>query len=279
MSTASIKESSPFNTRIILRALIVLGICALWVSLTWVKPPFHSGIWKICFKALNGLIHDVMAIKGIYRWAARSAFSALVPIALLWVIRPPWTLGMGKPRAEGWRMAALGWLIAAPVLIWLGTRTGVQHYYDDLFKPGGMMRLPAYAISILVEHMFIQGVVLGLALPSLGELRSRDWFSRADHDPTRRGPLAWFGLGLPWGERGISAWLGVPKAAWPAILASSLIFSQVHVGKDIGELISAVPGGIALAILTLRAGSVWPGVILHFCTALLALATMAVFVL
>jgi membrane protease YdiL (CAAX protease family) len=234
-------------------------------------------LWKVPYKALNHLIHDIFAVRGLWRWALRGLIAALLPVLLISLFRSPSAMGLGRPRPVGLRLSLLFWLVSMPLLLWLGTRQGMQTYYHRLLDPGGLSKLPAYALAIVSEHAFIQGLVLGLALPSAPGDRGGHLFNAEAPEARREGLLGPFGLGLPWGETGLSAWLGVPGAAWPALLASSLIFAQVHVGKDIGELLTAIPGGLGLAILTLRARSIWPGVLLHFGTALVILATMIVF--
>lgn len=125
----------------------------------------------------------------------------------------------------------------------------------------------ANALVIVVEHALIEGVLFVLAL--LGGTMGHA------PDPPRTGRLAFLGFGYPiGGERTLCAWLGVPKEVWPALVGQALVFGLVHMGKDVGELVTAFPGGLGLGLLTYRVRSVWPSVLLHLGTGATVLVTL-----
>jgi membrane protease YdiL (CAAX protease family) len=95
-------------------------------------------------------------------------------------------------------------------------------------------------------------------------------------EPLRSGVLGSFGFGLPRGTRGFSAWFGISENAWPALIGQTLVFGAIHVQKDVGELVMSVPGGLALGILTYRARSIWPSVVLHQAASAIVLATVSI---
>ena len=68
-------------------------------------------------------------------------------------------------RLHGWRIVALGLAIALPFCVWLGTRPGMQAFYAHMLGRIGWKSLLANALVIVVEHAWIQGVILSLALP------------------------------------------------------------------------------------------------------------------
>jgi hypothetical protein len=143
----------------------------------------------------------------------------------------------------------------------------VQRYYAGFVRRGGAPDVVASAFVVLVEHVYIEGLVLALALPS-GGLHPID-------EPPRQGKLAWLGFGLPPGERGLLAWLGIPAGAWPALIGQALLFGLVHAGKAVAELWTAFPGGLGLGVLTYRIRSVWPSVLLHLGTGAVILLVAA----
>jgi len=51
---------------------------------------------------------------------------------------------------------------------------------------------------------------------------------------------------------------------WPAILVNTVIYSLAHVTKGVRETILAIPFGILLCYLTLKTGTIWIAVCLHF---------------
>jgi hypothetical protein len=124
-------------------------------------------------------------------------------------------------------------------------------------------------LVIVVEHVWIAGLVLALALPG-GHLPRHD-----DPAPPRQGRFQSLGFGLVPGEHGISAWLGIPTSAWPALLGQAVLFGAIHISKDAGELIASFPGGLALGLITYRVGSIWPTVALHAGTSAVVLLVVA----
>jgi len=51
---------------------------------------------------------------------------------------------------------------------------------------------------------------------------------------------------------------------WPAILVNTVIYSLAHIPKGARETILAVPFGILICYLTLKTGTIWVAVFLHY---------------
>ncbi|HAD12155.1 MAG TPA: hypothetical protein DCF33_06920, partial [Saprospirales bacterium] len=51
---------------------------------------------------------------------------------------------------------------------------------------------------------------------------------------------------------------------WPAIIINTSIYSLVHVPKNGKEGIGAIPLGLLLCVITLRTGSIWVALIVHW---------------
>jgi hypothetical protein len=180
---------------------------------------------------------------------------------------PPRALGMGRMAQHGWRIVAVGFVIALPVLVWVGLQPGIYRYYAKMFTADGYSPLLANAVVIVVEHAFIEGLLLALALP-------RGWrFEELGAEPARRGRLAWLGFGNTEGGRGLLDWIGIPPVVLPALVGQALVFGLVHAGKEVSELVTAFPGGFGLGLLTYRIRSVWPSVLLHLGTGAIILGT------
>ena len=74
----------------------------------------------------------------------------------------------------------------------------------------------------------------------------------ASHSATRqprRGARAFIGLGfpagLPYDDRTVWQWLGIPAIVTPALVLHALVFGAVHVGKEMDEVMPAFPGASA----------------------------------
>jgi hypothetical protein len=75
----------------------------------------------------------------------------------------------------------------------------------------------------------------------------------------------------------ITGWLGLPGGCVPAIVASAVLFSLVHVGKDARELLLSLPGGVALGYLAYRTNTWLTPFVLHLATAGTACLMMLAF--
>ncbi len=258
----------PSTSRIVTRAFVACALGALWVSLFWVQPARYWPVWEDIYRGSDRLIYDVLGLKGHWRWVLKSYLFVLVPIGLVWLLGvKPRALGMGRMAQHGWRIVATGFVIALPALVWLGMRPGIYKYYAKMFTADGWQPILANAVVIVVEHAFIEGLLLALALPV-------GWrFEELPDEPPRRGPLAWLGFGNTEGGRGFLDWVGIPREVLPALVGQALVFGLVHAGKEFGELITAFPGGFGLGLLTYRIRSVWPSVLLHLGTGMIILLT------
>jgi len=49
-----------------------------------------------------------------------------------------------------------------------------------------------------------------------------------------------------------------------AVLVQTLATTLVHIGKPVGEILGAIPAGLVWGALALRAGSIWPVVLVHW---------------
>lgn len=254
-----------------LRALVVLVPTTAWASLSFIglakQWPLVGEVWRF-----SRFAFDELGVSPAMGWACKGALFTALGIAVLRLfIRRPFLLHALRLDPSMWRLLLLALLVALPVQVALGLSPGMQHFYRRFFEVGGAERVLANAITIVAEHLWIEGVVLGLALlPGLVE-RMRD-----DERGPRTGRLARFGLGFPAaGPRTVSAWLGVPREAWPAIVAQGALFFLGHFTKDPGEVASSLPGGLAVGWLSLRTRSFVPAMVLHLITGAVVLGTMA----
>jgi hypothetical protein len=258
--------------RAILRATIVCGLGFVWTWFIWFKTARSFPVMQEAILAVERAF-IVVPITGSLAWAFRSGVFILVPLTIiLAIVRHPAALGLGRVQPGGWRFVALGLAVASPFCIWLGMRPGMQAYYSHMFGDGGWKPLLANALVIVVEHAWIQGVILSLALPRGAAP------SHGVAPLSRRGALAFIGLGFPTGlprdERSVWQWLGIPAIATPSLILQALVFGAVHVGKELDEVIAAFPGGLGLGMLTYRTGAVWPSVTLHLSTGAMIVGTI-----
>lgn len=254
--------------RIVARAAIVNVLGFFWVALFWFRPARSWPVYEDVYRLSDRIVAQLTGWSGHFNWALKSWIFVLVPIGVLFLFgKKPTALGMGRMARYGWRILLVSFVVSLPVLVWLGLRPGMHAYYAGMFRPDGWKPILANAIVIVVEHMWIEGVLLALALPGGG-------FAHDEEDPPREGRLAFLGFGQPAGGTTLWTWLGVPPTVLPALIGQALVFGAVHAGKDVGELLSAFPGGFGLGLLTYRIRSVWPSVLLHVGTGAVVLLTI-----
>lgn len=212
----------------------------MWTSCFWFKPalawPIAGDLHRVVDQALLGA-----GLPPLARWVAKSALFTLLPVLVLRLARRDALALAGRPRA---RRGAFLWVSAAyaaslPFLLWLSYRPGMHAFYLRMFRDGVTAPVLANLAALVLEHLWIFGALLQLALPPGSRSDERD-------------------IGIR--ER--------LRSALPATVAVSLVFGAVHAGKDFGEILTAFPGGLGLALLTWWTGSLWPGVVLHAATSL-----------
>ena len=193
--------------------------------------------------------------------AAHLAFGMVVPGSVLLAAgRLPGDVGLGLPNALGGRLMVSGVLVSIPFGLWLLNAL-----------PGGA--IPATLrfgdlcafLAMVPEHFLICGVVTAIMLPG------RRLPCDAPIAPIEGGPftrvLRWLGFAQPESSARGGRWLGwfgLNRASFGAVIASGLMFGMIHVGKPALELVLSVPGGIAIAYVTLRSRSNWPALCAHW---------------
>ena len=210
-------------------------------------------------------------------WAASSvATGFLIPIAVLLMARRRLSdMGLGRPNRLGWRFTAAGIVLAIPfgLLVLADNPQAMAEVWKD-FRYIGMCG----GIVMIPNHFLIGGVFVALLLPER-KLPEAVSIMPVEGNPIRRG-LRWVGLAQRPHERADPrwlAWFGLTPASLFAILASGLLFMIAHVGEGGLELALALPGGAAIAYMTLRTHSIWPGLLAHYALNLIPLGLWLLF--
>lgn len=256
------------TSRIFQRAVFATLLGAFWVSLFWFQPARYWPVFEDIYRGTDTLVYELFGLKGTWRWVFKSYVFVCVPIVVVWLLGvPPKALGMGRMAQHGWRIVAVGFALSLPVLVWVGLQPGIYKYYAKMFRADGWDPILANAVVIVVEHAFIEGLLLAVALPP-------GWrFEEMGPEPRRSGRLCWLGFGNTDGGRGFFDWVGIPPQVLPALVGQALVFGFVHAGKELAELVTSFPGGFGLGLLTYRIRSVWPSVLLHLGTGAIILTT------
>lgn len=168
-------------------------------------------------------------------------------------------VGIGMPNVLGWRLVLVSAAISVPFGLWL-----LAAYPNLARQPLITKHHLGGLLAIIPEHFLICGVYVAVLLPG------RRFPDRVPVAATA-GPLVtrvlrWLGLAQPAppGANRVLAWFGLTAASLFAIVASGVLFAMVHVGKAALELVLSLPGGVAVAYVTLRSRSIWPAVLAHW---------------
>jgi hypothetical protein len=261
------------TTRLLGRAALVVAVALAWASLFWFLPPQKA--WPAlqrASEAIGAMIVEASGLRRPWVWVVKSWLLAGVVVAATARWHGGRRTGLLRPSAAGMRLTLLCLLVALPAQIALGLDPAMPAYYRAFFGDRGSSWIAANALVMVVEHMFIEGAVLALALPA--------GLPDVDERP-RRGFFGWRALGAAGlgplvdpAAPGPRTWLGIPVEAWPAVVGQGLVFGCIHFTKAPSELVSAFPGGVAVGWLTVRTGSVWPAATLHLGTGAVVLGTM-----
>jgi membrane protease YdiL (CAAX protease family) len=198
----------------------------------------------------------------------------VVPASLLYLSGLKLTdVGMGMPNTLGMRMIILGIAISIPFGIVLLNSKNYDTGQSPL-NPEYIMTL----LSMIPEHFLVTGVCTALMLPGR-RLPSDVSFEPVEGNFIEKG-LRWFGLAqrsANTGSNRILDWFGLTWVSLFAIVASGAVFRMIHLGKNDLELMLSLPGGIAIAYMTIRSHSIWPSVISHWSLNLIPLGILLFF--
>jgi membrane protease YdiL (CAAX protease family) len=210
-------------------------------------------------------------------WAAGRVVTGFVlPIAALVMARRRLTdMGLGWPNRLGRRFILAGIVLSIPFGLWVlaadsHSMTDVWNDFRYVGVCGGIVMIP--------EHFFICGLFVALLLPERK-------LPEVVPVPPVKGPmfrhgLAWLGFGPSTADNvrhPVLSWFGLTPACLFAILASGLLFMFTHIGEPGLELALSLPGGTAIAYITLRSHSIWPGLLAHYALNLIPLGLWLMF--
>ncbi len=246
----------------------VVYICMFWGEAASFFPKPLSQWACFCRRTLRLWYHERLAL-----WlAAQFCVGMVVPTVLLMLCGGGLAqVGFGWPNALGRRLIMVSIVLSIPFGVWL-----LNSFTQ---RPGRPIINLHYVCGLLVavpEHFLICGIFLAVMLPG-----------RALPDPapmaTVEGPFAlrvlrWLGLAQPPPSENagwILAWFGLTGSSLVAVLVSGTLFWMVHIGKGDLEALLSLPGGVAVAYVTLRSRSIWPAVLGHWAMNLIPLGLLA----
>ncbi len=275
LSTTSWVSNTPRPAHSAVRSgLIFFGgliyVSAFWSGLPTLLPAPLNGCAFLHDKLIGAWWRAHVQVPGpTYRcdilfWAASSLVIGLIfPIAILAMSGSRLSdIGLGRPNRLGRRFTAAGMLLSIPFGLWFlaVSPQAIAEVWKD-FRYIGLCG----GINMIPEHFLICGFFLALLLPDR-KLPEDDSLLPAD-GPANLRCLRWLGLAQSTqgnGRQGLLAWFGLTPASLFAVMASGLLFLIAHVGEHGLELALAFPGGVAMAYMTFRSHSIWPGLLAHY---------------
>ncbi len=216
-------------------------VCVVYVALLW--GPL-SGLPARLLPAGDG---DAVAL---YLTLKSFLFGLVIPaLGFRLTGRPLADVGMALPNASGIRLGALFTVICVPIGFWLATRVP-DPWGSPLYESLELL-------AMIPEHFLIFGVSMALMLPT----------RRLPRYSSLNGPDT-----LPIERRLIDAF----RLGGRNLLASAVavaLFQLAHLGaKPTLEILLTTPIGLMFAYLTLRTGSIWPALAVHWLLNLLPMA-------
>ncbi len=184
-------------------------------------------------------------------------------------------VGLGWPNVLGRRLIAVSVLVSVPFGFWLvrAAPTTSHANWAEFRETLVLMTLT------IPEHALICGTLVGLMLPGRRLPEVVPVAAVTGSLPGRA--LRWLGLAQPSSPPGPSkalAWFGLTPESLLAIVCSGVVFWLAHFGKpNLTEVALSLPGGIAVAYMTLRSRSIWPALIAHCTMNLVPLGLLALF--
>ncbi len=230
---------------------------------------------------LYGGVQSLLSWLGLSEWGGSelrdSLYLLLVGCAIPWIVMGllrrgrPSDIGFRRPNALSWRFILVSLIVASAPLVWLGLQPTLGQYYLPHLRRAGILPFSLYYLcNMFSEHFLLHGVILAAFRPGLRWPTAAGGAASEGSDGFVR-PLRWLGFAQSTGEaRGVqrvSRWSGLADGCVAGILGSTVLFALVHVGKDPRELVTSIPGGLALAFMAYRTNSWLTPFFLHLLTA------------
>ena len=245
--------------------VIFVFVWSFWGVISFLKP------WWVGNVLTSWSQNDRIVALWLLVWVI---FGMIVPAALLYLSGFKLNdAGMGIPNAIGWRMTIVGIVVSIPFGMLLLKSTNFDSGQNAV-SPEYIMTL----VSMIPEHFLVTGVCTAMMLPGRrlpGDVR----FEPVEGSFITKG-LRWFGLAQSPSDTGgnrILDWFGLTWVSLFAIVASGAVFRMIHLGKNDLELMLSLPGGIAIAYMTIRSHSIWPSVISHWSLNVIPLGILLLF--
>jgi hypothetical protein len=247
-------------------SLVIFFIGAVYVCTWWGRgvrwaqpwlPPLLSQYWIDLQRTVKRWQGD-----SFWRWLLTQFLVALVPVLLCMAFRRrPRDIGLGRFNVLGW------WLIALSVLLSIPFGLLIIYTYPGASPLPNSFREAALTLgritAIVPEHILVCGLFVALMLP--GRRLPAKVPVASVQGPWGKRALRWLGLAQPVEGGRVLPWFGLTGASFVAVVTSGILFWLAHLGKaNIVEVSLSLPGGVAVAYVTLRCGSVWPAIIAHF---------------
>ncbi len=236
---------------------LAAAYCTLFWSSLWERLPAPFSVWG---RAVRRELWSIWRDSPI-DWLRLTIVQAIVVpcVVMACVGRSPQDFGLGWPNRLGWRLAWISVIISIPFGWWL--------IHADPGEPTHHVSYEMWVTlaGIIPEHALICGLFVTVFLPGLSLHRARPPVLTGGASVTTRA-FRRLGLAQPPREGGsrVLGWFGLNGRALWAISASGVLFFAVHFGKDLAELATSLPGGVAIAYVTLRSRSIWPAVVAHW---------------
>jgi membrane protease YdiL (CAAX protease family) len=247
-------------------SLLIFAAAVVYVSAFWGQPygwlsqmlPRHLGM---LVAAVQLCLRDAYHFLFRYYLLHEFAIGVIPAVLVMLCRRRPGDLGLGMFNALGFRLILVSVALSIPFGFLL-IHTGAVPIPKSFSHAMPLLRL---LLIVVPEHMLICGLFVALMLPDRR-------FPRTVPLASAQGPwylriLRWLGLAQPVGGKAggaVLGWFGLTAESLVAVLTSGLLFGMAHLGKkDIVEIALSLPGGVAVAYMTLRSRSIWPAIIAH----------------
>lgn len=227
-----------------------------------------------------GWVVGALGGKGVPPGAAWVATSLVMGMILPWLFMAligrgrPRDIGVRVPNRVGWRLMAVAYVVALPVLFVMARSPATRAWYRHALEGRTAVGLMGTYLAVLVaEHFMFHGILLALLR------RERRWPVVPEAAPvegsTGQRVLRFIGLAQPTGDEvGLARarrWLGIPEGCVGAMVFQAIVFAGCHANKAPVEALLSLPGGLALGYVAYRCNSVLCPLLLHIATGLTAL--------
>lgn len=252
------------------RLVIAFSFVCIYTLILWGNVPIIS----IGGTFLLDFFKDAFEIKLSYYsyWVlASGVYFLLIPLTFGRIIlkRSFKRMGFQWISVNNIKCLVIIYILSLPALIWFARQKEMYDYYSHFIKDNLWNYLIWTNLLMFFEHSFLHGVMISILEPKFFIKNAREITIEKRGNKEKNGWRSWSTF--------LKEWFHVDRYHLLIFLLDSIVFTLIHIGKPLLEVLFAFPAGIFLIFMAFKFKSFLPCYLIHVMTAGTIITILTIF--